>query len=146
MSAWTDERIETLKALWAAGKTGSQIAAAIGHGLTRNAIIGKINRLRLAGRAKSTDTAAPPLRAPPKPKFAHPGNIMRKAEARKLDPGPPMIADPPRQEGETEAIIPMSPRVTIVELNDSMCRWPLGDPASPEFRYCGSPAPGAARM
>ena len=29
--------------------------------------------------------------------------------------------------------------VTIVELKESMCRWPLGDPATAEFRYCGSP-------
>jgi len=28
--------------------------------------------------------------------------------------------------------------VTIVELKEAMCRWPLGDPTSPDFRYCGS--------
>ena len=37
-------------------------------------------------------------------------------------------------------VVPMSLRVTIVELKEAMCRWPLGDPASSEFRYCGSPA------
>jgi GcrA cell cycle regulator len=36
-------------------------------------------------------------------------------------------------------VVPMSLRVTIVELKESMCRWPLGDPANSEFRYCGSP-------
>ena len=36
----------------------------------------------------------------------------------------------------------MSLRVTIVELKEAMCRWPLGDPASSEFRYCGSPRSG----
>ena len=33
----------------------------------------------------------------------------------------------------------MSLRVTILELKEAMCRWPLGDPSSAEFRYCGSP-------
>ena len=37
-------------------------------------------------------------------------------------------------------VVPMSLRVTIIELKEAMCRWPLGDPASSEFRYCGSPA------
>jgi GcrA cell cycle regulator len=36
-------------------------------------------------------------------------------------------------------VVPMSLRVTIVELKEAMCRWPLGDPTSPDFRYCGSP-------
>ena len=43
---------------------------------------------------------------------------------------------------EEDVVVPMSLRVTIVELKESMCRWPLGDPTSSEFRYCGSPAPG----
>ena len=37
-----------------------------------------------------------------------------------------------------EVVIPMSERVTIMELKESMCRWPLGDPTTAEFRYCGS--------
>ena len=40
-----------------------------------------------------------------------------------------------------EVVIPMSERVTIMELKESMCRWPLGDPATPEFRYCGGKSP-----
>jgi GcrA cell cycle regulator len=43
---------------------------------------------------------------------------------------------------EETVVVPMSLRVTIVELKESMCRWPLGDPTSGDFRYCGSPAPG----
>ncbi len=44
---------------------------------------------------------------------------------------------------EEEVVVPMSLRVTIVDLKESMCKWPLGDPTSSEFRYCGSPAQGA---
>ena len=44
---------------------------------------------------------------------------------------------------EEDVVVPMSLRVTIVDLKEAMCRWPLGDPTSADFRYCGSPAPGA---
>ncbi len=53
---WTDERVELLKKLWADGLSASQIAAELG-GVTRNAVIGKVHRLGLSGRAK-----APPRR------------------------------------------------------------------------------------
>ena len=38
-----------------------------------------------------------------------------------------------------DVVVPLSLKVTIVELRESMCKWPLGDPSSSEFRYCGSP-------
>ena len=40
-----------------------------------------------------------------------------------------------------EVVVPISERVTIMELKEAMCRWPLGDPSTPEFRYCGSKSP-----
>src|SRR5205823_4171976 len=55
---WTDERVEHLKKLWADGLSASQIAAELG-GITRNAVIGKVHRLGLSGRAKSPSSAAP---------------------------------------------------------------------------------------
>src|SRR2546430_17469210 len=61
--SWTDERVETLKKLWADGHSASQIAAELG-GITRNAVIGKVHRLGLAGRAKSPASAAPRQRKP----------------------------------------------------------------------------------
>ena len=56
--SWTDERVELLKKLWSDGLSASQIAAELG-GITRNAVIGKVHRLGLSGRAKSTSSAAP---------------------------------------------------------------------------------------
>lgn len=63
MSAWTDERVETLKALWTQGLSTSQIAAQLG-GITRNAVIGKVSRLGLAGRPKPAKPVAAGLSAP----------------------------------------------------------------------------------
>ena len=48
---WTDDRVELLKKLWSEGLSASAIATALG-GVTRNAVIGKVHRLGLSGRAK----------------------------------------------------------------------------------------------
>ena len=57
---WTDERVELLKKLWIDGLSASQIASELG-GVTRNAVIGKVHRLSLSGRAKTP--SAPTARA-----------------------------------------------------------------------------------
>jgi GcrA cell cycle regulator len=49
---WTEERVELLKKLWMEGLSASQIAGILGEGVTRNAVIGKVHRLKLSGRAK----------------------------------------------------------------------------------------------
>jgi len=46
-----------------------------------------------------------------------------------------------RQNGDAQAVVaPRSAGVTIMELREAMCRFPLGDPTTPEFRYCGAQA------
>ena len=72
---WTDERVELLKKLWADGLSASQIAAELG-GITRNAVIGKVHRLGLSGRAK-----APSSSAPRAAQAAAPAHFMRRAAA-----------------------------------------------------------------
>ena len=61
--SWTDERIDRLKAMWADGSTASQIAEDLG-GVSRNAVIGKVHRLGLSGRAKSPSSSVPRVRKP----------------------------------------------------------------------------------
>ena len=53
---WTDERVEQLKKLWTEGLSASQIAAQLG-GVSRNAVIGKVHRLKLSGRGRATSAA-----------------------------------------------------------------------------------------
>src|SRR6478672_10898235 len=60
---WTDDRVELLKRLWAEGLSASQIAGELG-GITRNAVIGKVHRLGLSGRAKSPSSSVPRPRKP----------------------------------------------------------------------------------
>ena len=141
--AWTDEIVEQLKQHWIDGKSASQIAGLLGNGVTRNAVIGKVHRLGLAGRAKSPSTAAsrPPRRMAPAahrvagPRLSHAPRMTRGATA--LAFAPQALSELESQEEFESVVVPMSLRVTIIELKESMCRWPLGDPASSEFRYCG---------
>jgi GcrA cell cycle regulator len=136
--------VELLRQLWLDGKSASQISAQLGHGLTRNAVIGKVHRLGLAGRAKAPSSASAPPRAASAPRMAsRPSGggarpQVRGATALALAVEPMFEARPVYQ--EEDVVVPMSLRVTIVELKEAMCRWPLGDPTSSDFRYCGSPS------
>src|SRR4030095_10557923 len=58
LQTWTDDRVELLKKLWSDGLSASQIAGELG-GITRNAVIGKVHRLGLSGRAKAPSSSVP---------------------------------------------------------------------------------------
>lgn len=141
--SWTDERVELLRKLWLEGLSASQIASELSHGITRNAVIGKVHRLGLSGRAKSAQAAVSPAAAPARPKLAPapramaprpiaPMVIGATALAMKPRPAPAPVAAP------EAVVVPISERVTIMELREAMCRWPLGDPTNAEFRFCGA--------
>jgi GcrA cell cycle regulator len=135
--SWTDERVEQLKKLWSDGLSASQIAAELG-GITRNAVIGKVHRLGLSGRAKSTSSTAPRQRKPRAPSHmlrigrgAIRGNTaLAQAYEIEADVEPELI----------ENVIPIGQRRTILELNEQTCRWPVGDPGSGDFFFCGGNA------
>ena len=129
---WTDERVELLKKLWADGLSASQIAAELG-GITRNAVIGKVHRLGLSGRAKSPSSSAPRVRKPRSHMLRVSRPSMRGNSALAL-----AYELEPIQEPELiDNIIPIGQRRTLLELTEATCRWPIGDPASPEFFFCG---------
>jgi GcrA cell cycle regulator len=130
--SWTDERVELLKKLWSDGLSASQIAAELG-GITRNAVIGKVHRLGLSGRAKSPSSTAPRQR-----KARAPSHMMRMPRSNIR--GNTALAYELEAEAEPEMIdnvIPIGQRRTILELTEETCRWPIGDPGSTEFFFCG---------
>ncbi|HVZ52312.1 MAG TPA: GcrA family cell cycle regulator [Pseudolabrys sp.] len=127
---WTDERVELLKKLWADGLSASQIAAELG-GISRNAVIGKVHRLGLSGRAKSPSSAAPRPR-----KARSSGHMLRVA--RPTMRGNTALAFEYEPEPEPElAEIPVEQRKTLLQLSEKTCHWPVGDPGSPDFYFCG---------
>lgn len=138
---WTDDRVEQLKKLWSDGLSASQIAAEIG-GVTRNAVIGKVHRLGLSGRGKTkAANSQRPRKATRAPSAPTP--ISQQPAPRStvmLAPVPaPLAIEPAQQTAIADDVaIPISERITIMDLRESMCRWPMGDPTKPEFRFCGA--------
>jgi GcrA cell cycle regulator len=114
---WTDERVEQLKSLWTEGLSASQIARVLG-GVTRNAVIGKVHRLGLAGRASPSRSERPRLPLTP------------KVSIRVHAPEPPVVEEDP-------VLLDDGNFATVLTINDRMCRWPIGDPAENEFHFCG---------
>lgn len=140
---WTDDRVEMLKKLWTEGLSASQIAARLG-GVTRNAVIGKVHRLGLSGRAVTVriKTSRPKRRPAMQPARA-PGDqgvvYMTRGNVA-LQPAFEPFAEhaaEPRLGLIEELVIPVGERASILTLKESMCHWPIGDPSDDQFHFCG---------
>jgi GcrA cell cycle regulator len=120
-SPWTDERCEMLRRLWADGLTASDIARQLGA--TRSGVLGKIMRLGLLGRKSSEFKPGPP-----RPR------AVRKRAVVSPSPAPPEPEEkPPPPEPEPQP--PKPRRLTLLQLGERHCRWPIED--NP-FRFCGA--------
>ena len=158
--SWTEERVETLKKMWAEGQSASQIAKELG-GVTRNAVIGKVHRLGLSNRAGGGGTTKPapkekpaakaepaakpkaaPRPAPEKPAAAAaPAPISPRKQI--IPAGQPLPPQPSANEISPEALASVrevekkAKRLTLMELTERTCKWPIGDPATDDFWFCG---------
>lgn len=180
--SWTDERVETLKKMWAEGQSASQIAKELG-GVTRNAVIGKVHRLGLSNRvtgapvkeepeapapvappqaeapvrpaeppraAEARPEPAPPPRptAPVNPTMAQVVNNVTPLPLRKsiVPAGQPLPPQPSANEISPEALASVrevekhAKKISLMELTERTCKWPIGDPATEEFWFCGLPS------
>jgi GcrA cell cycle regulator len=119
--AWNDDRIAALKSLYKAGHSAGQIAAELG--CSRNAVIGKINRLGIRNRLDMR---------------AKPGTPRTREETGRLaietKMSPFLPPDP-----LTPAVMR---RCTILQLTDKICHFPIGDPREPGFHFCGNDGAG----
>lgn len=161
--SWTDERVELLKKMWGEGQSASQIAKELG-GVTRNAVIGKVHRLGLSNRAGgggSASTAKAEAKPKPAPKAKAEPKAQPKTEpavkpvpetkttlpARKqiIPAGQPLPPQPSANEISPEALAKVnevekkSKKISLMELTERTCKWPVGDPATDDFWFCGLP-------
>ncbi|HVI33763.1 GcrA family cell cycle regulator [Phenylobacterium sp.] len=119
---WTGDRVTALRTLWAEGRSAAEIARSLG-GVTRNAVLGKVWRLGLCGGRSHP---------PPKPARPRPGPPRRTARARpSARAGVPSAPGPEVGPGLVARLLDLGPR---------QCRWPMGDPRSPGFAFCGREA------
>lgn len=156
---WTDERVELLKKLWSEGLSASQIAAQLG-GVSRNAVIGKVHRLKLSGRGKTT-SAAPRSKKPAPAPVSTPrattttsssagassastsqtsvrATVMKTAGAAALQAEvlADAVAEPVIRPSE-DVVVPISRHLTLLQLTERTCKWPVGDPLHDDFHFCG---------
>jgi GcrA cell cycle regulator len=127
--AWNDERVEQLKKLWAEGLSASQIASKMG-GVTRNAVIGKVHRLGLSGRA----APAKPQRGRSFERMDDEFYTIRREPAMMR----PIIPEP---EFTAPVVLETGDKATVATLKNNMCKWPVGDPAKDDFHFCGQGTP-----
>jgi GcrA cell cycle regulator len=176
---WTDERVEQLCMLWGQGLSASKIAALMG-GVTRNAVIGKVHRLKLAAREKSeggvgvdaprakrsTSDHVPKVRPVSSSRTSISATVYSRSHAnsgggtvreysahsvgatalksdyqpqknstalvaRVLEFAPPLVA-------------PESKNLILLELSENTCKWPIGDPMSHDFNFCGNNSNGGS--
>ena len=128
-ATWTPGRVEQLRNGVASGLSCSQIAAEIG--VTRNAVIGKIHRL---GLSPGRPAAAPARSCPPRarrPRFSPQRQLLRL-----------MFAEAPGVAGDDAELAPIdsTQRCSLVDLGQDKCRWPVGDPCTADFAFCGNEA------
>lgn len=131
--AWTDERIAMITRLRAEGLTASQIAEALGEGVSRDAVIGKLWRLGIPAPSAQVVARSRALAScQPKPAKA-------AAAARKPAEAAMSVSTPPKATPEPpapQAPAPLGAGPAHAALQPRECRWPIGDPAAETFRFC----------
>ena len=125
--AWTDDRVEILKKLWAEGLSASQIARELGD-VTRNAVIGKVHRLGLAGRASPTK---PKSRLRHREHVDYASSYPGSSRSRISDNIEPLVMPEPAVTADGDPI-------NILSLSEKVCKWPIGEPGDEDFRFCGN--------
>lgn len=125
MTHWTEQDEATLTRLWNAGQSGSQIAKVLR--VSRNAVIGKVHRLELPPR-KTVARRIP---------VAHIRQPKKQRPPRRDKTVAPVLAQ------IAAASIPL--RLSLLQLTDTSCRRPLGDPKDADFAFCGLPVREGSR-
>ena len=123
---WTEERLELLKARFAAGLTCRQIAGEIG--VSRNAVIGKLSRLNLT--REKTDDPRPPARKRAAKGLRQKAGPRLQYQILQAVYAEPAVADEP---------IHREHCCSLLELSEARCRWPISTPGAEDFCFCGNP-------
>jgi GcrA cell cycle regulator len=163
-TGWTPARVDTLKRLWAEGLSCAQIAAQLGD-TTRNAVIGKVHRLKIVDRRQPLEGAN--LKLSRKPKAVRPERTSNFIRApRQVNPDKAAMSKANSANAAGASIVrrtlkilsgpslPPTPfpvivfagdiaRCSLLELDNHTCRFPIGDPHAADFGFCAAPsAPG----
>lgn len=133
--AWTDEMVEDLKKMWKEGLTTGEIGKRLN--VSKNSIVGKVHRLGLSGRPspikkKEDDTEAS---APQSIKKDSVTKTAPKAVKEKEAPKAAPIKETPAPHRDSRRS--GNSCISVTDLDNHTCRWPLGDPKDENFHFCG---------
>lgn len=78
----------------------------------------------------------PAVRSDPQPilRSVGPGGFVRQAPGEQQ---PPIAPAPPRRLVPAKPSPDIAGKTTLLDLNDRVCKWPLGHPGEPDFHFCG---------
>lgn len=131
---WTPDQVAVLTKRWNEGLSAAKIAAEIGGGVTKNAVVSKVHRVGLSPRPSPIKGARPKPPKPIKPPRMRVARPVPRGTVSSLRPAPtstPVIAS----NGGAG--------VAFSELRGAACRWPLwGNERPDEFRFCGHATDG----
>lgn len=146
---WTNEREDLLRKLWRQGLSARQIAYVIA-GVTRNAVIGKAHRMGLPKRSATMNRRPRQRPVRGRPSLACIGGAA-VAEDVELAGGGGAAELSARIERELARASFEAGRSgasqqdwgKLMTLTGGVCKWPIGDPVDPDFRFCNCRAEGS---
>jgi GcrA cell cycle regulator len=136
---WTADLVRKLKALLKNGLSAREVATKLGHGITRNAVLGKALRLRQAGEKIASGDSKPVPRKTAEAVMARRNHRLHFG----LSASAPTVPIPPVEIKLTDydAVDPSTPGLLrIMDLRDHHCRWPLNNALGGEYYFCGKNA------
>ena len=85
------------------------------------------------------EAAPPPPAAAPQPQIRSigPGGFVRQAPGEQQSPIPPA---PPRRLVPAKPSPEIADKTSLLDLNEKICKWPIGHPGEPDFHFCGEAA------
>ena len=92
-----------------------------------------------AAQAPADDSAPPPAPAAPQPliRSIGPGGFLRQSPGEQQSPIPPA---PPRRLVPAKPSPEIADKTSLLDLNEKICKWPIGHPGEPDFHFCGAQA------
>jgi GcrA cell cycle regulator len=92
-----------------------------------------------ASSDEDEEVAAPaPVRAPqPLIRSIGPGGFLRQSPGEQQSPIPPA---PPRRLVPAKPSPEIADKTSLLDLNERICKWPIGHPGEPDFHFCGAQA------
>lgn len=84
----------------------------------------------------AASSEAAPASATPQPRIVSvgPGGFLRQGPGDQQAPIPPA---PPRRLVPAKPSAEIADKTSLLDLNDRICRWPMGHPGEPDFHFCG---------